>query len=278
MSIRDSVLSYQKERSAMDSFLAFFDLVPVGFVTLDPKHIVRKINGSGAQLFGVEKKSLLGRPFKLWIDDASRGIYEEFYQSALETGCKTCEMRLLKGDGSIFDAKLDSLAIPNDKRIRENWFMFVVSDVSQFVGLKQRLEEANIALKVLFRQQEEDRAEIEKNILSNIRQLVIPHVEKLTKTKLTENQAQHVELIKTSIDKVISPFLRRLSANYGGLTSREIEITNMVRDGYTTKEISGLLYISPRSVEFHKDNIRKKMGLTNKKINLRSHLLSLEGD
>ncbi|MBA4397509.1 MAG: hypothetical protein C0394_09030 [Syntrophus sp. (in: bacteria)] len=36
----------------------------------------------------------------------------------------------------------------------------------------------------------------------------------------------------------------------------EIEVANLVRDGITAKEIAGLLNLSIRSIEFHKDNIR----------------------
>jgi DNA-binding CsgD family transcriptional regulator len=34
--------------------------------------------------------------------------------------------------------------------------------------------------------------------------------------------------------------------------------------------------LSPRTIEFHRDNVRKKIGIKNRKINLRTHLLSLQ--
>jgi PAS domain S-box-containing protein len=138
-----------------------------------------------------------------------------------------------------------------------------------------RLQEMNTALKVLLRQREEDRQEIEKKILSNVRKLVLPYVEKLSRTPMNPVQTGYLEVIDANLKKVISPFLRTLMAVQMDFTPREIEVANLVKDGKTAKEIAGLLNLSIRSVEFHKDNIRRKLRLNNKKVNLRTHLMAL---
>ncbi|MFH1081182.1 MAG: PAS domain S-box protein [Pseudomonadota bacterium] len=138
-----------------------------------------------------------------------------------------------------------------------------------------RLHELNTALKVLLRQRGEDRQEMEKMVISNISKLVLPYMEKLNRTPMTPIQTGYVEIIAANLNNVISPFLRTLVSVHLNFTPREIEVANLVREGKTAKEISCLLNLSVRSVEFHKDNIRKKLRLNNKKINLRAHLMAL---
>ena len=137
------------------------------------------------------------------------------------------------------------------------------------------LEEANIALKVLLRQREEDKSDLEEKVLSNVKELVEPHVEKLKKTRLTVEQIACVSSIETHLKDIISPFLRNLTSKYLCLTPREIQIANLIKEGKTSKEIAQLLHLSQGAIDFHRNNIRNKLGLKKKKTNLRSYLLSL---
>lgn len=137
------------------------------------------------------------------------------------------------------------------------------------------LEEANIALKVLLRKRDEDKTELEEKILLNIKELVIPYLEKLKMSGLDEKQKTHVSILESNLNDITSSFSHRLSSKYMNFTPSEIQIANLLRQGKTNKEIGELSHTSQRTVAFHRENIRKKLGLKNKKINLKSYLLSL---
>ena len=140
----------------------------------------------------------------------------------------------------------------------------------------KNLVEANAALKVLLKRREKDKTELEENMVANVRELVEPYLKKTQRTRLTERQKAYLSILESNLKEVVLPFSRSLSAKFMNLTPSEIQIANLVKHGMATKEISEMLYLSTKTVEFHRDNIRKKIGIKNTKANLRSYLLSLQ--
>ncbi len=140
---------------------------------------------------------------------------------------------------------------------------------------RSRLEEANIALKVLLEHREEELNEIRNGILSNIKRLIYPHIEKMEHTDLSFENKTYLNIIKSNLENLNSPFSKNLLAKSLDITPTELQVADMIKIGKTTKEISELFNVSARAIEFHRNNLRKKLGLKNKKTNLRSYLLSL---
>lgn len=144
------------------------------------------------------------------------------------------------------------------------------------VGRKSRqLAETNTALRVLLRQQEGDLRELEERIVANVNQLVLPYVRKLKGLRLDESQMSYLEVVETNLQNIVAPFLRQVVSHFPHMTTQEIQVAALVRDGKSNKEIAELMNISVNTVESHRHNLRKKLGLQNKKINLRSYLFSL---
>jgi PAS domain S-box-containing protein len=137
------------------------------------------------------------------------------------------------------------------------------------------LREVDTALRVLSKQRQKDKKELEEKILSNVKQLVSPHLEKLKKSRLDAYQTTALSILESSLNDIVSPFAYMLSSKYLGFTPTQIQVASLVREGKTTKEIAELLNSSDRTVECHRQNIRMKIGIKNKKANLRSFLLSM---
>ena len=140
----------------------------------------------------------------------------------------------------------------------------------------ENLENTNTALKVMLRQREEDKKDSEEKILTNVKEVILPYIHKLKKTPLNEQQLANLNEIETNLNNIISPFVKNLTTKFLSLTPREIQIAILVKEGKTTKEISGLLNTSTAAVDFHRNNIRIKLGLKNKKANLRARLMSFK--
>jgi PAS domain S-box-containing protein len=134
------------------------------------------------------------------------------------------------------------------------------------------LEETNSALKALLRNMEEAKKELEENVVSNIRVLVMPHVRRLARHSLVSREKAQVDAIEAGLKNVASPLLRDLGQF--GLTPTEIQVATFVREGRTTKEIIELMNSTKDSIDMHRYHIRKKLGLNKAKKNLHSYLLS----
>jgi PAS domain S-box-containing protein len=138
-----------------------------------------------------------------------------------------------------------------------------------------RLQEVNAALKVLLRHRDEDRKDFEEALLTNIENLILPYLKRLKASPLSTTQAALLEVLESHLGELTSEFGKTLALQYRVLTPTEMRVAALVREGKTSKEIADLLCISEKTTSFHRNNIRKKLGLRRAGANLRSHLLSL---
>jgi len=138
------------------------------------------------------------------------------------------------------------------------------------------LAEVNTALKVLLKQRENDKSELQENVLSNVKELVVPYIQRLQKSRMNTSQETLVNILDSNLNSIISPFIGKLSSRFLNFTPMEIRVANLVKEGKTNKEIAEMLFLSKNTILFHRHNIRTKLGLKNTKINLRTHLLSYE--
>ena len=139
-----------------------------------------------------------------------------------------------------------------------------------------KLAQLNTALQVLVEQREQEINDIERGMLNTFDRLILPYLQDLSGTPLTDEQTTCLEIIRSNLQKIRSPLSKRLSEWRRMLTPAEIRIVDLVRNGKRTKEIAEFLHISTNAVSFHRKRIRKKLGLTGEKINLVSYLQSLE--
>ena len=135
----------------------------------------------------------------------------------------------------------------------------------------QALQEANIALRAVLSRLEEEKQEIRASILANIQKIIMPIVFEL-ELEVTGRQRSYVTLLRQSLQEIASPFLTQLSREHMQLTPVEIAIGTMIRNGLSTKEIAQLRCISAATVRRHRENIRRKLGLRNRKANLATYL------
>jgi PAS domain S-box-containing protein len=140
---------------------------------------------------------------------------------------------------------------------------------------KMHLQETNTALKVLLKRRDVDKRELEEQVMYNVMKLILPYVDKLRKDLTEERQMAYLAIIEANLNDIAGAFARRLSIEYYGLSSAELKVANFIRQGKRTPEIARLMSLSQRTIEAHRQAIRRKLRILNKKVNLRTFLLAI---
>lgn len=141
-----------------------------------------------------------------------------------------------------------------------------------------RLEELNTAMRVLLDKRDEDRQQTEDNIRVNLAQLIEPYLDRLGNSGLNATQKQYLDVIRMNIGEVLGAPMPELSVKYYAFSPTELQVANLIRKGRTTKDVAHMLNLSPRTVESYRDSIRRKLGLKNRKVNLRTFLSRSDPD
>lgn len=136
---------------------------------------------------------------------------------------------------------------------------------------RKSLQNSNITLKEILSKVKEEQNEVGKAIYSNVDKAIIPILNAL-KSESYPSQQKYIDMIQKGLEDIISPFISKLSRQFMELTSSEIQICNMIRNGMGTKEIAELRHISNATVNRHREHIRKKLNLKNEKVNLSTYL------
>ena len=103
----------------------------------------------------------------------------------------------------------------------------------------------------------------------------MPHLGELKKCLSGQKELTHVQILESNLHDIISPFAQKLSLQFLHLTQKDIQIADLIKEGKTTKEIAQLMNLSKFAIDTHRAHLRSKLGLTNKKANLRTYLSSI---
>ena len=136
------------------------------------------------------------------------------------------------------------------------------------------MEQKNVDLREILEQIEMEKKIIKDNVTANVDAVLLPALLKL-KSQHQSVDSKYIKILQNNLEELASSFASRLTRMESKLAPREIEICNLIKNGLTSKEIADLLNIDQRTVDGHRNNIRKKLGISHKDINLTVYLQTL---
>lgn len=136
---------------------------------------------------------------------------------------------------------------------------------------KKSLKNTNIALHDVLENIQKEKKIIGSSIQANVDNIILPIIYAFEK-ELTPYQKEYMDLIKSNLENIITPFADKVQEDMSKLSPTETLICNMIKNGLSTKQIAKMKKISTDTVNRHRESIRRKLGLVHKKINLVSYL------
>jgi len=275
-------------RKGSERYRRIFESIQDVYYEVSLDGIIREISPSIEKNFSYRREDFIGRSmYDFYVDPDRR---KDFLKEIQEKGrVDDFEIQLTDGQGSLFTCSITAAILPAEEEGGQPRIVGCLRNITRRKSVEdalklreeelsiksQNLEDLNTALRVLLKQREEDRRELEERVLSNVKTAILPHIEKLKNSVITRDQRNCLGILETQIHEIISPFLHKISQKYFDLTPQEIQVADLVREGRSSKEIADRLSISTRTVDCHRNSIRKKLGIKHRQTNLRSFLMRL---
>ena len=260
--LRESVEKYRK---------IFYEAQVAMFRTRISDGKLIDVNEEYARMAGypsIEECKTNFHPGNAWVDKKSREKLKKLLKK--NGSVRSYEAEILRADGVNIWISISATIYP------ENGYMEgSIEDITKRKDAYEELKDVNTALDVLLKKREKASQEIEENVFSNYELMIMPFLNKMKNTTLSQKQRNLLNIVETNIKEIISPFIKKMSNSLLNLTQSEIHIATMIKQGFTNKEIAQALNCSKRTIDTHRDNIRKKLDLRNKKVNLKTFLLNL---
>jgi len=263
---------------------------------IDRRGVVYEVNDKCESFFGLKREGMIGKKFSEFADlflEKMQDLVEDFNEIfAKGKSIQMHEQTIQRKDGTIVHAEVSSNFVEKDgkkigiitvwrditdRKLAEENLRRYRDHLAELV--KERtaeLEKSNSALRIMLQKESEVKKEFEERLIFNVKKLILPNLERLSRSPLSETQKNYLTVIESNLDEIISSFYHDIFSKHFDLTPTELQIADFIMHGKSTKEIAEFLSLSVNTIQFHRANIRTKLKITNKKINLRTFLHSLQ--
>lgn len=254
-----------------------FQSVGKGILLLDSDLEIFKANQMASEMYGIPLEVLVGTPFRLLVDEKGMLLMSEVCQTLVDGEISSIECLSTYVDGRTFPSALTVASMSLEGR---SFWPIIVWDISEQKELADKLlsqkihaEEMNVTLRNVLATIENQRKELEQNISNRIRTSILPGIAKVQIEQDENIRANYLALIKEQLVSLTTGFADGLDGDLLKLSKTELQVCQFVRAGLTGKEICDTMNIAFETVQTHRKNIRKKLGLRGKEVNLYTFLV-----
>jgi DNA-binding CsgD family transcriptional regulator len=252
-----------------------------GLLFTDRRFTILRIGGQAAEMHNAGAADLIGKDVRgLFTESGSTLLAEALYSlGGSESWAGELVARRMPDD--VFPADVTIKRMPVEGKLL---FCFVVRDLSETRRLRELLRqqrgqrrEMYVTLRNLMRAFEKEKQGLERGIYHKITSMLLPSLEKIEAESSAAVRNSYVAILRNQLIDLTRGFSRELEGRFLTLTRSEIQVCRLIAKGLATKEVAERVNISFETVQTHRRNIRRKLGLNGRKISLHAYLADKAG-
>lgn len=266
----------------IDSCQALFRLLHLetgdSFVLFHRDRKITAANEQTSELYGIAQEDLVGLDFRELVLPGDRYHLDQALEKLEDFESWARELAGVHQSGKSFAIDMTIKRIPVNGR---SLFCAISRDLSEYRLLKERLrqEKANrremyITMRNLMKAYEKEKTGVESGISHKIDTLLIPTIEKIKNEPSLNLRNTFLDLLHEQLIGLTRGFATEIDGRFLRLTRTEMSICQLIQAGQASKDIAARLKLSYETVQTHRKNIRKKLGITGRKISLYGLLAS----
>ena len=248
----------------------------VFFISHDMKII--EINDRACEIFESTRKNIVGMDCRDLIAPGQKRFLNQAFRDLSDFESWAGEMTAMRKDDDTFPI---DITIKKFSLFNRTLFCLVIKDLTEYKTLKELLRqekshrrEMYVTLKNLMHAFERERSGIETGISHRIETLILPTIEKIKRESSVDVRNTYLNVMRDQLINLTAGFSKELDGRFLRLTRTEMKICKLIQTGLASKEIAQAMNVSFETVQAHRRNIRKKLGLRGRKINLHALLAS----
>lgn len=257
---------------------AIFMSVGEGIMLVDEDFEIVKANRRACEIYGLPEQNLIGTDIRSLTEGSGVPVLAKYFDELIEGQRLSAEITSIYVDGKTFPATVT--VTRSDFDGKKQWPIIIRDDTGQRTlekqlrQEKQQTDDMNLTLKTVMKSIEQDRKDFESRVASKIKTSLLPSLKKIEKASEAGVRKSYLALLEEQLLSLTAGFERQLDAGLLKLTKTEIEVCRLIQAGCSSKDICDAMKLAFETVQTHRKNIRKKLDLSGKKLNLHAYLMN----
>jgi formate hydrogenlyase transcriptional activator len=203
----------QQLEDSRSRYADLYDSAPIGYFTVAENGLILEANLTGANLLGIERNSLIGKPLSHFVARDDQDVFSRHHNQIFAAKTpQSCEIKLVRKNGTQFHARLESM-VTQDHDGNLSGYRTVMSEVSESKRVEEALQESQRKYRFLFESAPvgvvtvnsdgDNLAKLVEEHTAELRMINAQLQQQITERKWAEDELQRNYDIQTEVNSLI---------------------------------------------------------------------------